>query len=165
MYPSVYFFCVCIYYFKIIYSDIYYFMSAHIVDPWTMQRLGAPTTTPQLIIHIKLWLSQNLTTVIPGHLHAGYLFQDPLQIPKFTCAQFPYIRWHRTIDIVGPPHMWIPNYRSEVLFLIHSWLNLKIQNVEIWRANCILFNSHSFISNLPSSVSFLLFKLYLFKFL
>lgn len=150
-------------------------MSVHIVDAWTMQGLGVSAKTSELIIHTKLWLPQN-STVIPEYPHAGYLFQDHLQITKFTCTQFLYIKWHRIIHIEGLPHMWIPNYSSEIAFdpqLVESedtksgdskgqlcihWKKIWSSNPCCSRDHCILFNGHSFISNLPPGVSFLLFK-------
>lgn len=43
-------------------------------------------------------------------IFCGILVQDFLQIPKSGVAQVPYIKWHRLMRMVGPPHPQTPNH-------------------------------------------------------
>lgn len=49
----------------------------------------------------------------------------------------PFYKMGRTVHTVGLLHPRIPNHRSEILFPIGSWLNLRMQNPGIWKATCI----------------------------
>lgn len=42
------------------------------------------------------------------------------------------------MHIVRPQHLQIPNCRSKILFLVHGWLNLRMQNLGIWKVDCML---------------------------
>lgn len=56
-------------------------------------------------------------------------FQDPLQTPKSADTKVAYMRWCRTMRMVGITYPWIPKHRSKILFLIHSWLNPCMWNM------------------------------------
>lgn len=47
---------------------------------------------------------------------------------------------------VSPQHPPTPNPGSKIMFLMHDWLNLWVQNPKLWRANCIFIKKNSHIS-------------------
>lgn len=55
------------------------------------------------------------------------------QVPKSEDAQVSYVKCHRTMPMVGPPHLQTPNreMKIRILFLICGWLKLQTQNP--WR--------------------------------
>ena len=44
---------------------------------------------------------------------------------------------------VGPPHPWLLNHKSKVLFLTCKWLNLQMRNPGIWRPDCTFIQRKS----------------------
>lgn len=84
------------------------------VDPWTTQELGVPTLA-QLKIDFSFLKLQSSFGI------QGGLILEPLQIPKSTHAQVPYLKWCRTICSINPLHQQIPSWGYKSLFPIYGW--------------------------------------------
>lgn len=67
----------------------------------------------------------------------GRSFPGALQIPKSAEAQVPCRKWCRSMHIVDPPHLQIPNRGAKILFSFCSWLTLQTLNPGILRADGI----------------------------
>lgn len=113
---------------------------------WPLNNAGVTGADPlaqcSKKIHVELLNPQNLTVVVPQYLQGVGCRtppRQPLWIPKSAGAHFPYIKWQRKMHTVGPPTAtdW------KLLFPIHSWLNLWMQNAQIWRAGCIFIGEKS----------------------
>lgn len=98
-------------------------------------------------IRVKFWFPQN--SVIPWYLW----WPGSPWTPKSTDAQVLYIKWCRTMRTVGFPHPRIPNHRSKIVLLMSGWLNQRMGNPRIWKAdyNIILVYVNPHSSNLCCS--------------
>lgn len=66
------------------------------------------------------------------------------------------------MHIVGPSHMQTPSCGSKILFSICSWLNSRMGNPGLWRANCVFIEKYPRIS-LPTQLKPMLFKSQLYS--
>lgn len=95
-----------------------------------MWGLGVLTTPPA----VKTFDTPK-TSVIP-QFPQGNWFREPLWIPKSMHAQVPYIKRCKSMHKVSLTYPWIPSHRSQRLFSIRIWLNLRMQNPGIMKADC-----------------------------
>lgn len=81
----------------------------YIVDPWTTQELGKLTPSTIEILCITLTPPKHRCPLVS----MKNWFQNPLRITKCINAQVLYIKCHRSIHVVSPPHPRITNYESK----------------------------------------------------